>query len=90
MAHGPSAIIGYGLTGRSLSRWLKLENEAFKIFDSDRALSLKNPQKGVIEELHVTTDWSVKNWEEALRQDGVRKENVYHHHLSPMLYKFPY
>ena len=69
MADGPSAIIGYGLTGRSLSRWLTLENESFKIFDSDRALSLKNPHKGMIEELYVTTGWSVKNWEEAL--DGV-------------------
>ena len=69
MADGPSAIIGYGLTGRSLSRWLTLENESFKIFDSDRALSIKNPHKGMIEELHVTTGWSVENWEEAL--DGV-------------------
>ncbi len=76
MADGPSAIIGYGLTGRSLSRWLTLENESFKIFDSDRALSIKNPHKGVIEELHLTTGWSVKNWEEAL-------EGVVRLYLSP-------
>ena len=69
MADGPSAIIGYGLTGRSLSHWLTVENESFKIFDSDRALSIKNPHKGMIGELHVTTGWSVENWEEAL--DGV-------------------
>jgi UDP-N-acetylmuramoylalanine--D-glutamate ligase len=69
VADGPSAIIGFGVTGRSLSRWLTTKNESFKIFDSDRALSLKNPHKGMIEELHVTTGWSVKNWEEAL--DGV-------------------
>jgi UDP-N-acetylmuramoylalanine--D-glutamate ligase len=71
VADGPSAIIGYGLTGRSLSRWLTLENESIKIFDSDRALSVKNPQRGMIEELHVTTGWSVGNWEEAL--DGVAR-----------------
>ena len=69
MAGGTSAIIGYGLTGRSLSRWLTLENESFKIFDSDPALSIKNPHKGMIELLHITTDWSAENWEEAL--DGV-------------------
>ena len=71
MADGSSAIIGYGLTGRSLSRWLTLENESIKIFDSDRALSVKNPRRGMIEELHVTTGWSVENWEEAL--DGVAR-----------------
>ena len=69
MADGPNAIVGYGLTGRSLSRWLTLRNESFKIFDSDRALSIKNPHKGRVEELYVTTGWNVKKWEEAL--DGV-------------------
>ncbi len=69
MADGLSAIIGYGLTGRSLSRWLTLQNEPYKIFDNDPALNIKNLHKGVLEELHVTTDWSVENWEEAL--DGV-------------------
>ena len=69
MADAPSAIIGYGLTGRSLSRWLTLENEPFKIFDSDRALSVSSPHKGKVEELHVTTGWNLENWKEAL--DGV-------------------
>ena len=69
MAAGPSAIIGYGLTGRSLARWLTLKNESFKIFDGDRSLNIKNAPKGMVGELHVTTDWSPQNWEEAL--DGV-------------------
>ena len=76
MADGPSAIIGYGLTGRSLSRWLTIENEPFRIFDNDRALSIKSADSGILEELHVTSGWSVENWEEAL--DGV--ERLY---LSP-------
>ena len=69
MADGPSAIIGYGLTGRSLSRWLTLKNESFKIFDSDRARRTNDTHKGTIEDLTVTTGWNVENWEEAL--DGV-------------------
>ena len=71
MADGPSAIIGYGLTGRSLSRWLTHKNESFKIFDNDRSLSIELPHKGVIEELQFTTGWSAENWEEAL--DGVSR-----------------